>query len=220
MRAVPSNSCTSKSRHLIRPSDCFNALWASKLVASQPATRPRSWDSIRSWIEVSWSHAERHLHSPVSSFKDLKLLKISSVHSHPCQHSLHRRLKISEIPLTCTFHFFRCLFSSIFSPIGSQLLCPWQPWPPCKLIRRQGVEMAHHHQATPWAGDGDIQAPRISQETHFPSGIGTHRRNQNQILCFRQNQSWKTPCNVEKSVEFHKKWNDIYEQVILDRSWV
>ena len=135
---------------------------------------------------------------PLSSFilQRSKLLKISrSLHSHPyCHHSLHLfHLKISEISLTLTSHFIRCLFSSIFSLMGCQLLlCPWQPWPPRKLIRRQGVEMAHHHQATPWAGDGDIQAPRISQETHFPRGIGAHRRNQNQILyCFCPNQAWK-----------------------------
>ena len=61
-------------------------------------------------------------------------------------------------------------------------LRPGQPWPPRELVGRQGLEVSHHHQATPRARDGDVEAAGIAQETHLATGVGTYRAHQNQVL--------------------------------------
>ena len=54
--------------------------------------------------------------------------------------------------------------------------------------------MAHHHQATPRARDGDVEASGITQEAHLATGVGTYRAHQDQVL----KKTGKFRENVEK----------------------
>ena len=82
-------------------------------------------------------------------------------------------------------------------------LRPGQPWPPRELVGRQGLEVSHHHQATPRARDGDVEASGIAQETHLATGVGTYRAHQNQVL---KKTGMKNEWKIEIEWKCWDKW--------------
>lgn len=182
-------------------------------------SQPRGHAPGIRWMEVlCWFW--QHLHSPVSSFKDGSCLKYQGLFIRILIANIlciHFHLKISEMSWTFTSHFFKCLFSSDVSPpIGwKHFSCAHDnhgrhvnssdakvsKWPTTTKPRRERVMVTFKRRGSP-------------KKPTFPVVLA--RTVETRIKSFTVSVQIK----LEKSVEFHKKWNDICEQLILDRSWV